>query len=445
MSVRRFEYKDARSYKFWEIQIEGNAYTVRYGKVGTDGVTQTKSFASPDKANSEAQKKINEKVKKGYAEVASVAPAPKQATQADAQADWSVRADELQAAGDPWGQRIALWIAREAASSAEKRKLTKELAALDAEHRDHFYGPELAELMAADGFERVARLTWEYGYISKARVGVPDYGVKGPAAEDVLRAVVASPAAKYLRELTVGLYDFEGGGLSGVGSDIASGGPLEHLERLFIGDFHAEEQEISWVGHGDLSPLWAVTPKLTSLRLRGAAIQLGEFEHPTLARLEIETGGLPHASVVSLATAKLPELTHMEVWFGRTDYGGTTDIDALRPIFTSKTLPKLRHLGLQNAEMQDQIAIELATSPLLAQVESVDLSMGTMREPGAQAILANAARFKHLKSLKLENNYIPDELALELVNTFGAMIKVGRQDRPDEWDGELHYYTTVGE
>ena len=445
MSVRRFEFKDSRSYKFWEIAVEGSAYTVRYGKVGTDGVTQTKTFATPEKAAVDADKKLRSKVAKGYAEVGS-APAPsKPAADVSAGADWSVRADELQAQGDPWGQRIAFWIARDAAKGNDKHKLTKELDALDAQHGEHFYGPELLALLGVEGFEKVARLTWEYGYIVKARVGMPEWGFKGPAVKDILRAIVKAPAGKRLRDLTVGLYDFGGEGLSGVGSDIACGGPLPELERVFIGDFNSEEQEISWVVLGDLSPLHPITPKLHTLRLRGAGITLGELEHPTLARLEIESGGLPREAVVSLAAAKLPELAHIEVWFGREDYGGTTDIDALRPIFTSKTLPKLRHLGLQNAEMQDEIAIELAGSPLLALVESVDLSMGTMHEPGAQAILGNAASFKHLKSLSLGDNFIPQELATRLRDQLGSMVQVGHQELPDRYDDELHYYTSVGE
>jgi predicted DNA-binding WGR domain protein len=446
MPVRRFEFKDSRSYKFWEINVEGSSYTVRYGKVGTDGVTQTKSFATPDKAATDADKKLRSKVAKGYAEVGSIAQAPKQVDEpADKNADWSVRADELQAAGDPWGQRIALSIARDAAKGNDKRKLSKELDALDAEHGEHFYGAELLALQSVEGFDKVARLTWDYGYIVKARVGMPEWGFKGPKAKDVLRAIVKAPAAKQLRELTVGLYDFEGGGLHGVGSDIAVGGELPELERLFIGDFNGEQQEISWVSIGDLDPLYPLTPKLRTLRLHGAGIGLGKLEHPTLTRLEIESGGLPHESVVSLAAAKLPELAHMEVWFGRTEYGGTTDIAALRPIFTSKTLAKLRHLGLQNAEMQDDIAIALCNSPLLAQVESVDLSMGTMREPGAQAILANAASFKHLKSLSVGSNFIPNNLCAQLRAAFGTAVQTGRQEQPDDYDGERYYYTSVGE
>jgi predicted DNA-binding WGR domain protein len=445
MSVRRLEFKDSRSYKFWEIVVEGSSYTVRYGKVGSDGQVQTKTFASPDKAAADADKKLRAKVSKGYKEVGSSAPAAKPANASTGEADWSVRADELQAAGDPWGQRIALWIAREAASGADKRKLTKELDALDQAHAEHFYGPALAGLLGEAGFDKVARLTWEHGYIVRARVGMPEYGFEGPDAKATLQAIVQAPAGKRLRELTVGLYDFEGGGLAGVGSDIAAGGELPELERLFIGDFDGEEQEISWVAIGDLSPLWTTTPKLHTLRLHGAHIELGEFVHPSLARLEIETGGLPRAAVVSLAHAQLPELAHMELWFGREEYGGTTDIDALQPLFTSKTLPKLRHLGLQNAEMQDQIAVSLASAPLLAQVESVDLSMGTLRGAGVEAILTHASKFARLKSLNLERNYIDADQRARLSEAFGAKVRVGRQQSADEYDGEFYYYTTVGE
>lgn len=443
--MRRFEYKDARSYKFWEINIEGTAFTVRYGKVGTDGVTQSKAYPSSEKAAAEAEKKIREKTSKGYAEVASAAPA--RATSQDKQdgiEDWAVRADRLQAAGDPWGQRIALEMARAEATGADKRKLGKELAELDAKHGEHFFGSALLSLMAEDGFEKVARLEWKYGYVVRGRVAMPEYGFKGPHGADILRALVASPAAEFLRDLTVGLVDFEGGGLRDAITALASGRPLGALEVLFLGDFSRDDQEISWVDHGDLGPLWPITPKLRTLRLRGSGMNLGQFDHPSLQRLEIETGGLPPASVRGLAVAKLPELRHMEVWFGRPDYGGTDSIADLMPLFSSTTLPKLEHLGLQNSQVQDEIASALAGSKLLAQVGSVDLSMGTMREAGARALIANAKSFKHLKSLSLDDNFIPYDLHAALIKAIPA-VKIGRQRTPDNWEGEDHYYTSVGE
>jgi predicted DNA-binding WGR domain protein len=445
--MRRFEFKQGSSYKFWEIHVEGNAYTARYGKVGTEGQTQSKSFATPEKAAAEAEKKIREKVGKGYAEVAVSAAAEAKPAVVDRAAEFIVRADQLQAAGDPWGQRIALSIALENAKpkSPERRTLTKELAQLDAKHGDQLFGAALRECMQEDGFEKVARLTWEYGYIMRARVGVPEYDFEGPDADTILAALMLSPAGEFLRELTVGLTDFEGGGLSATHVAMAKGIVHPHLEQVFIGDFHSEQQEISWVAHGDISAWFKKAPNLERLRVRGANILLGKLVHQKLARLEIETGGLPEASLVSLAKAKLPELTHLEVWFGRESYGGTTNIAALRPLFSSKGLPKLEHLGLQNSQMQDEITIELAKSKLLAAVSSVDLSMGTMREPGARAILTNAERFKHLKSLNLNNNYIPADLCGQLRRALGSMVNVGHQQGPDMYNGEAHYYTSVGE
>lgn len=441
--MRRFEYKDARSYKFWEIEIEGTSFTVRYGKVGTEGVTQSKAYPNADKATAEAEKKIREKTSKGYAEVASAAPA-RPVTSNDSE-DWAVRADRLQAAGDPWGRRIALEMARADAAGPDKRKLGKELAELDAAHGEHFFGAELLALMKVDDFEKVARLEWKNGYIVRAKVGAPDDEISEPAVTDVLQALVKSPAAEFLANLTVGLVDLEGGGLQGVVEALSSGNPLANLEVLFLGDFSRDDQEISWVTHGDLSPLWPITPKLRTLRLRGAGMKLGQFEHPSLERLEIETGGLPGESVASIAAAKLPALRHMEVWFGRTSYGGIATIDTLMPLFSSDTLPKLEHLGLQNSQMQDDIAIALAGSTLLAQVGSVDMSMGTMREPGARALIAGAKHFKHLKSLKLDDNFIPYDLHDALQKALGSALHIGRQRAPDNWDGEDHYYTSVGE
>src|ERR1044072_9127116 len=66
--MRTFQYSDAKSHKFWNIEVSGKSFTVTYGKVGSDGQTQTKNFASDEKAQAEADKLIKEKVKKGYVE-----------------------------------------------------------------------------------------------------------------------------------------------------------------------------------------------------------------------------------------------------------------------------------------------------------------------------------------------------------------------------------------
>ena len=69
-SARRFEFVGGSSRKFWEVSVAGNSFTVRFGRIGTAGQSQTKSLADEEQAKHEAGKLIAEKVKKGYVEAA---------------------------------------------------------------------------------------------------------------------------------------------------------------------------------------------------------------------------------------------------------------------------------------------------------------------------------------------------------------------------------------
>ena len=64
--TRRFELVEGASAKFWEVSVSGAAVTVRFGKLGAAGQTQTKDHGSPETASKEAEKLVREKVKKGY-------------------------------------------------------------------------------------------------------------------------------------------------------------------------------------------------------------------------------------------------------------------------------------------------------------------------------------------------------------------------------------------
>ena len=70
---QRFEFKDDRSSKFWEVRVAGSAVEVRYGKIGTTGQAQTKSFDSEVAAIAQAHKQIAEKQKGGYRSAALAA------------------------------------------------------------------------------------------------------------------------------------------------------------------------------------------------------------------------------------------------------------------------------------------------------------------------------------------------------------------------------------
>ena len=66
---RRFEFSDGTSNKFWSISVAGTDVTVRFGRIGTDGQSQTKSFPDEAAAKKHADKLIGEKTSKGYQEV----------------------------------------------------------------------------------------------------------------------------------------------------------------------------------------------------------------------------------------------------------------------------------------------------------------------------------------------------------------------------------------
>ena len=67
--MRRFEFSDSTSNKFWEVEVKGKTLNVTFGKIGTKGQNKPKDFAMPEKAKAEMEKLIKEKTGKGYVEV----------------------------------------------------------------------------------------------------------------------------------------------------------------------------------------------------------------------------------------------------------------------------------------------------------------------------------------------------------------------------------------
>lgn len=69
----RLEYRDEKSSKFWEAAVTGAEQTIRFGKIGTQGQTQVKKFASADEARAATEKVAAQKRKGGYVD-AGAAP-----------------------------------------------------------------------------------------------------------------------------------------------------------------------------------------------------------------------------------------------------------------------------------------------------------------------------------------------------------------------------------
>lgn len=65
---RYFEYVEGTSNKFWEISLAGHAMTTRWGRIGSNGQSKTKTFADEHSTADAAAKLIKEKTGEGYVE-----------------------------------------------------------------------------------------------------------------------------------------------------------------------------------------------------------------------------------------------------------------------------------------------------------------------------------------------------------------------------------------
>ena len=74
--MRRFEFVDSKSSKFWQVSVQGATVQTQWGRIGTAGQTKSKDLGTANKAQNEADKQIRSKVKKGYVEVAVAGASP---------------------------------------------------------------------------------------------------------------------------------------------------------------------------------------------------------------------------------------------------------------------------------------------------------------------------------------------------------------------------------
>lgn len=68
LSFRRLVFSDSSSNKFWEAATDGSKLIIRFGRMGTKGQTQVKTFSDAATAEKEKEKMIREKTGKGYVE-----------------------------------------------------------------------------------------------------------------------------------------------------------------------------------------------------------------------------------------------------------------------------------------------------------------------------------------------------------------------------------------
>ncbi len=486
--MRTFQYSDARSHKFWSIDVQGTSFTVTYGKVGTAGQVQTKSFASPEKAQAEADKLIKEKLKKGYAEVGpkpstSEADALEAAIRANPhdRAAHAAYADWLTERGDPRGEFIQVQLALEdeSVSADQRKKLKAREKALLKKHEKEWVGNWPGKVRPPTGADSgqlnapgEKKYAFERGLLTTVAVG--DITVPGA------RALVAAPQLKFVRNLFVGgvafddddyddededLYDEDGEEKEDEeeksepadatsGPDIPEGAtdrlgqypllrwPQLRYVRNFTWGWPAEEDYGVWANHRCWMPGDHVydfvkqMPDVEELHIFAHvrdAKKLVALPMPNLRVFELYHGwSYPLEKLAENKT--LTNLTHLHCH----PHGLEPDdqpyirLKQLRAVCRSPHLKNLTHLRLRLADFGDEGVKEIVDSGVLKRLKVLDLRHGCISDEGAK-LLAACPDLKKLELLDLSYNALTKEGIAALTRT-GVRLDAGHMHGQTRYD-----------
>lgn len=184
---------------------------------------------------------------------------------------------------------------------------------------------------------------------------------------------------------------------------------------------------------GNIEPMYKAMPNLESLVLRSGSMKIGKIDLPKLRELEILTGGLDKASLANICNAKWPHLEKLHV---QTGDDGNIRLKDLQPIFDGKAFPKVKHLGLGNSPFADDICKELAKSKIAAQLETLDLSQGTLGDQGAAALAEG--KWPKLKSIDVSQSWLT-KTGLASLKTIAKEIEGSKGQDDDGGDPENRY------
>jgi uncharacterized protein (TIGR02996 family) len=212
--MRTFEFRDSKSNKFWNIELQGTQFTVTYGKIGAKGQTQTKSFGDDARARKEHDKLVAEKLGKGYVETTvgtgSTSANDRQAFERslaanpDDRATHAAYADWLTEQGDPRGEFIQVQLAleEEKRGPGERKELqAREKELLDRHQREWLgeLAPYLLDQKDVDEWRLKRgegyRFAWARGWLDTVEVPMLRTGFA--------RLLGQAPAARLLRRLAI--------------------------------------------------------------------------------------------------------------------------------------------------------------------------------------------------------------------------------------------------
>ncbi|MDL4775120.1 MULTISPECIES: STM4015 family protein [Thermomonosporaceae] len=266
---------------------------------------------------------------------------------------------------------------------------------------------DLARQMTEDGLRHGPPVAWRIAAEDRARYG----GVSVPF-DEVFERFLYQVDTTQVTALVVGFW----GGLHETDKPdpvellVKAADALPELRAVYLGDIGADEQELSWIIHKDVTPLIEAFPNLERLDVRGGGMWLRPFRSERLKTLRLMSGGLPADVVRAVAASDLPALERLDLWLGDPHYGGDAAVADLLPVLSGERLPALRHLGLENSTLEDEIAAAVAGAPIVARLETLSLARGLLTDTGVEALLAGQP-LTHLEKLDLHHHYVGERMA----------------------------------
>jgi len=270
------------------------------------------------------------------------------------------------------------------------------------------------------------------------RIGVSyDEADEGKTLAEKVSAFLETPQAAEVESLVIAAWEEPQETSPQEALDLlaTNSGKLPQLREIFVGDMDSEECEISWIQQADYSKLFAAFPALERLHIKGSTgltLSSLPLQHEKLKALTIECGGLPKEIIKTIAAARLPHLEHLQLYIGVEDYGFDGTLEDLRPFMQKGLFPQLKYLGLVDSEMADSIAAEIAQASVLEQLETLDLSMGTLSDEGGRALLAST-KIAGLKKLDLHYHYLSNDIIKEFKKLPLIVDVSEQQDTEEEW------------
>lgn len=452
--MRRFEFKDDKSYKFWQIALTDKSYTVQYGRIGTKGQEQTKEFASAAAARTAHDKLIAEKLAKGYVETTQSKAAPASPRTAlenaivanpDDLGAHAAYADWLIEQGDPRGEFIQVQLALEdekRPAKARKELKQREEQLLKRYQREwlgelapyllHQRG--IAKLYVQDG--EIYRFGWARGQLET--LDVPFISVA------FARLLAHDPTCRWLRQLI----------LRNVQSGDGKAYPVPSEARENVGEYvglYALSQEVTSLPvrafqcgtsryttlafTAGIVGLIRKMPCLETLTLYASlweeqAEMLTELEHlQSLRTLEI-AGCYRFPLAMLAANRSLPQLKHLRIGLATDAEEGiaAADVEAL---LASPHLQGLVELRLDGCEDGMAICKALAKSPLRRHLRVLGLSRCALSKREAAA-LARCTDLHGLQVLDVSENWLSEKDIQGLKDTGIGQVVANDQKRPGE-------------